>query len=705
VPINISKMEKPLDLKSPTLTFAASDINDDYETSGEINHGISSQQQKCLPKAWNRFTESIRRYIQLFVIALSVSAAKYPYICIFATVIISLGMAVAGAMTNLTVNVDPDVLFTPANTITNEHYEWIYNYDPNNDTTARRLSSQRDDFSWIPEEEEDTDSTMDNYHEDLLYSPYQELFHTFRMMTNIHHKGWPLEYTDQHPLHGRKTQASNVASVLSLLVHANGQNVVTQEGMANLFRTYETVIDAVPECRENRRRCRPTSAMRFWNNDIELFENLVKDDQDVIEMLSSQRYEDDTPVDISALAGRAELYPNGTIYYAASYIMLVRLPVRYNPDIFGRNFGGANEDDYERAVFDNVLALREELVSDPNSDYTVEMFTRRAFEDELFRGIAEDVPLLPMVIAIMVGFTSFAFFRWDPVNSKCLLGLGGVTTIVLSILTGNGIMFCCGLPFTPMTTILPFVVLGVGLDDTFIIALAFERTDTKKNPVERVRETMEEVGLTISITTITTTLAFVFGLISSIPSIYWLCMYAFATILIDYIYQITFFVALLVLDSRRIRANRTDCCTCIRVKSRSLPSNSSKSGEQQDNDVSSPSNNGDEEEEEDKGISEPSHVHFADRFMGWYATQLLRPRVKKFVIFIFSAYLALCTYCTTQMEQEFRVSDLTPQESYIQTFFSKYARLHHTKHSGLYIFPQCGSYRPVSPTRHGELHR
>merc|ERR1712038_1947546 len=71
--------------------------------------------------------------------------------------------------------------------------------------------------------------------------------------------------------------------------------------------------------------------------------------------------------------------------------------------------------------------------------------------------------------------------------------------------------------------------------------------------------------------------------------------------------------------------------------------------------------------------------------MGWYATQLLRPRVKKFVIFIFTAYLALCTYCTTQMEQEFRVSDLTPQESYIQTFFRN-MQDYTTRSTAVYIY-------------------
>ena len=74
---------------------------------------------------------------------------------------------------------------------------------------------------------------------------------------------------------------------------------------------------------------------------------------------------------------------------------------------------------------------------------------------------------------------------------------------------------------------------------------------------------MEAVGPSIILTTITTSVAFMLGTTSTILPIRWLCLYAFPTIIIDFFYQITFFVALLVLDERRIQENRRDCCVCI----------------------------------------------------------------------------------------------------------------------------------------------
>lgn len=42
--------------------------------------------------------------------------------------------------------------------------------------------------------------------------------------------------------------------------------------------------------------------------------------------------------------------------------------------------------------------------------------------------------------------------------------------------------------------------------------------------VERVRSTLDEVGMSISLTTITTTTAFILGCLSTIPGIRWLCL-------------------------------------------------------------------------------------------------------------------------------------------------------------------------------------
>ena len=104
-----------------------------------------------------------------------------------------------------------------------------------------------------------------------------------------------------------------------------------------------------------------------------------------------------------------------------------------------------------------------------------------------------------------------------------------------------------------------FHSLAVGLDDTFIITGAYAATDERKEPAERIRETMQEIGLSITITTLTTMLAFLTGCFSDIPAILWLNLYATPAIVIDFFYQITFFVG-------ELYDGDTQCCCIYHVK-------------------------------------------------------------------------------------------------------------------------------------------
>jgi len=212
--------------------------------------------------------------------------------------------------------------------------------------------------------------------------------------------------------------------------------------------------------------------------------------------------------------------------------------------------------------------------------------------------------------------------------------------------------------------------LYVQLDDTFIITGAYLRLDPAIAPEERIRLTMEEVGTSISITTITTIIAFMLGLASSVPSIYWLCLYAFPTVFIDFIYQITFFVAILMLDERRIKAKRKDICLwCV-----------DDSAKEDDNDVDDVvvSEKVDEEQNilvtmSSKSLQKKQHgvpeqeptKHIADRAMAWYARQLMRPSIKAAVIVVFTYCFAFCIYRTTMLKQAFEATDLFPVGSYV----------------------------------------
>ena len=239
------------------------------------------------------------------------------------------------------------------------------------------------------------------------------------------------------------------------------------------------------------------------------------------------------------------------------------------------------------------------------------------------------------------------FFRWrNPVESRCALGLGAVVAVLLSIVSAYGLMFIVGVPFTSMTQLLPFILFGIGLDDAFIIMGSFRRTDPDKDTVERIHETIEDVGVSITLTSITSTLAFCLGCLSSIPAVDWLCMYAFPSVIFVFLYQITFFVACIVLDEKRIQERRRDVCCCRTVVA-----------DDDDDDANA---------YDDKGQSrEPSTV---DKFMAAYAEFLLRPWVKLLVVFGFGVLAVFCAMSASELRQEFEFTDVLPRDSYLTDF-------------------------------------
>lgn len=437
-----------------------------------------------------------------------------------------------------------------------------------------------------------------------------------------------------------------------LMVHTEGKtNAVTLEGATRIFEALD-VVRGTPKyaevCRasthteigSNVSTCDIAGITSFWNDTTSVFESSVNSDDDLLEALSASRYPDGRPVDLEGIVGYPELDQDGMLVSGQSFVVVIRLPAT------------TEAEDFESNAIDRILDLQDAWDAEEIA-YHVEFITERSFDDEFGRAIVNDIPLVPLVFTVMSIFTCLIFAKWDKVQSRALLGFGAVMTVLFAIMCGYGLLFTIGVPFTSMTQILPFIMFGIGLDDAFIITGEYNRTSKKKDPVERIDETIEKVGLSVSLTTITSVLAFGLGAISSIPAVYWLCYYAFPTLFINYLFQLTFFVALIVIDEQRIMDNRRDCCVCISVEK--------EEGEEEA-----------EEETNDSDTSDESELPLSDRVMLKYADFLLRPWVKAVVIFVFTAMLAGFAYSASLLEQEFKFTDVLPSDSYITDFFNAF---------------------------------
>lgn len=324
-------------------------------------------------------------------------------------------------------------------------------------------------------------------------------------------------------------------SFFDLIIHSNGENVLGVEGVRRTFEAIQAVrdLDGYEEgCMWAKMfgdeyfigECKIHSVADFWNESLAIFEKQVETDDDVKAALSAKYYPNGILVHEPRVLGHAERVSQDNagvdddgvttqLASAQSYLIEFDLP-----------WTNVTED-FEWTAMERIRQLQEEWDADPTNPFRIEMTAYRSFSDEFFRSIVKDMPLLPAVFTIMSLFCCFVFWKKNRVESRCSVGIGAVVCILLSIFTGYGLLFCFGVSFTPVTTMMPFLMFGVGLDDSFIIYGSYNRIDKRIPCYERLMMTMDDVGLSISLTTLTSAVAFFMGVFSSIPAVSWVCWY------------------------------------------------------------------------------------------------------------------------------------------------------------------------------------
>jgi hypothetical protein len=125
-----------------------------------------------------------------------------------------------------------------------------------------------------------------------------------------------------------------------------------------------------------------------------------------------------------------------------------------------------------------------------------------SYAAESDRAIAGDQILMSFAMILMIAYVAVVLSRRDLVESKILLGLTIVLCVGLSLGVAFGICGYAGIPFTQMSMMCIFIIMGVGIDDMFIITDAFAR-EPRSLPLEnRVANALGEVGPSITLTSV-----------------------------------------------------------------------------------------------------------------------------------------------------------------------------------------------------------
>ncbi|KAG9476659.1 hypothetical protein GDO78_003266 [Eleutherodactylus coqui] len=166
------------------------------------------------------------------------------------------------------------------------------------------------------------------------------------------------------------------------------------------------------------------------------------------------------------------------------------------------------------------------------------------------------IPLFSITYVVTILFSILSCVSLDNVRNKIWLTTIGVLSPGLAILTSFGLLLLCGAPFARTVANAPFLILGVGVDNMFIIISCWQQTKVTSTLEERMADTYQEAAVSITITTLTDVLAFYIGIMTHFPSVQSFCIYTGTALVFCYIYCITFFGAVLALNGIHENNNR-----------------------------------------------------------------------------------------------------------------------------------------------------
>ena len=148
----------------------------------------------------------------------------------------------------------------------------------------------------------------------------------------------------------------------------------------------------------------------------------------------------------------------------------------------------------------------------------------------------------------------------SPIHCRCFLASIGLLCVSLSITAGGGVCFAIGQLMSTVHNILPFMLLGIGVDDMFVIVNTIDQTPDHLPPDKRFIAGLSHAGPSITITSFTNDLAFFFGGFTSLEALNSFCFFACVQVCCLYLSVLTIFSAAMVWDIRRLHKRGGDCC-------------------------------------------------------------------------------------------------------------------------------------------------
>lgn len=272
----------------------------------------------------------------------------------------------------------------------------------------------------------------------------------------------------------------------------------------------------------------------------------------------------------------------------------------------------------------------------------IDWFTESSFsqEESLSEALSGDVPLLSAGFVFLGIYVIFFLGDFHAVRSHMLLALGALATTGLALGVCFGLSSAFGLFYGPVHQILPLLIIGIGIDDCFHITRTVDDINShpshKDKPLRlRIALALSKSGTAVTVTSFTNTVVFLLSAISELPALRFFAIWAAIGVFAAWGFAVTFYTALITLDSRRIDSKRRDCCPCFAPLA---------------------------EVKELNWFKKPAGG-FSRFFGDQYGPFIMRPVVRIVLLGLFAAMFAAGAYGTSQLFLKFRFAFFYPSGS------------------------------------------
>lgn len=362
-----------------------------------------------------------------------------------------------------------------------------------------------------------------------------------------------------------------------------------------------------------------------------------------------------------AIALKYDLY--GKMNVTAAHLESIR-----KNSLLGDQLSLEQIDDNTRSIEDKFIEILSSFRSNAKNagNLSLDFIVAKSFPDAVNDRISGDIPKVLGSFGLMFIYVTLALGKLNCTDNKSLLGLSGLFSVIMALVASYGVCSISGYFISPLHNFIPFLLLGLGVDDMFVIIQAFNQLPPlkDKNEIqEKIAVTLSNSGVAITVTSLTDLLAFVVGSTTTVPALKSFCIYCGLGIFVVYIFQITWFTAWLVIDQRRMLLNRNACLPCVKNCS-SLDS------------ISSPSSTSTSE----------LKSRFSMDFMGKYGDFLSFKAVKVLVLAVTLGLFLASVYGNYMIEEEFDPWLFLDPKSYVSNFKATQDKYYPDKGESVLLF-------------------